>query len=1437
VLTLFSTQNHSNFNPSYNPYKSILIFLCVLIISNFSFLNLQAQCAGFCNLVENGDFEIQDPTHIDGNGNIIGGIYAGAMGWQEVCGTPDYFTINGNSTFILPTNETIPPTSCWSSPNQGFTAYLGGAISGFPIAEEWGGGNLLCNLDNNTGSNYYLFTCKAKVSNHNREVPGWLGYFNNPPVTYNKLGLFFTNNFPSYLINLNVAGLNPLNNFVVNSPDLNVPNNGEWNQISVAFQYTGAAIDLNKIVIGNEADAYTWNNPINQFNYLFIDDVELHQLNLDLKFINFPICANSSTNFTLNQYVNIPGGIFSGPGVYVSGTDYLFDASIAGPGSHTLLYTYTYNGCPITISQVIHVGLINVAKSGCMPALLQVTNTDGIYYNYNWLPNNGITLNTSLDEAILDPSATNIYTITGTDQIGCTVSTSINVIPENCGCGTETVNSTTILLPTNSNSNDLYTLASSNINLTVSIVGGLFKIDNQSSNQIDIYIQGQFEYLTPFEIRNCNIIMVPYEVGGFNQTEMKVNSNYIHLKNCNVSACHKMWKGISTTNLNTTLEIEGSTIKDMIEGVNVNGELPTLKIKGCVFANNIKSIAVYGLNANSNGFIKGNIFKTILDINNISTMLPPYSNQLGYHGIYLQDALHNFIIGDVANLTSNTFIQLQNGIYYNRSNLNPPFSTWQYGMESYNNIFNNITGGIIINEFNTENLLYEKHFGCGIYINNQLSNNEGGPTWIEPTWQIHNHNSFENVSKGIVANTSNMIAKENLMNNVQCGILNNRTEYCHYEINNNEINDAHLGIQFIGSSGGASEVLGNKIVLNPNFLVMTVPIYYYPLNGGGPIFNGYQDEALWPIGIDVKNFNTLTNSTFEIGKIEQNSNPYPWYDASDGFSNIIEVPGHGGFGIQMNYTGGAFNINRNLVKFTNTDITNCGANNPNLTIIGSCGSFTGISVSSAENSKFVQNKVKSDNAIYGTAFNNRPTRGIYLDNSTRLLLECNSTAKVHYGFEVRGNCFTDVNAVRGNRFSNHKLAMLFRSYNGNPGGFQDEIGTSSGTIQDNGNLFNDNYYAYSCPTCTTKVLRLTSNLDVNPDRKIFINPTNPYSTIPNNILPSESKSNFPANQSQYNVTLNSAFEINFCGEAPTSELLDEDSPIDPDLALDIATTSGLYYPLFDEVRDFMDKSTLFKDLDRDSVFRNSNTTLNTFYNTKQTENIGKIYGSDRKIAELLKNNLATVDSVTFITKLNEAKIATGNITIGTHNYENWEKFVNGIYLSILEYGVKSIDSTSKIQIGYIARQCPAAVGPCVYKARSIFATLVPGIQYYDDLACAAMLPSNKTGENPYKAEQDELAIIVPPMDSTNIHLAINEIKVYPNPIGKYDNLSISYNIPCNSKIDCIILDAVGKKVQTIELECGKRIVNTQLYQISSGIYTVIISSNDKKIFKQKLNVQ
>jgi hypothetical protein len=1086
------------------------------------------------------------------------------------------------------------------------------------------------------------------------------------------------------------------------------------------------------------------------------------------------------------------------------------------------IYTITVlgaNGCEtsstITINSGIFVSATANTTSACIgqPIILN----GGGATTYTW--SNGIINNIPFSFA-----ATNTYTVTGTNAInGCTNTSTItiNEIPfDLCACIPVTETPDFILTPP--------------INCSTAF-GGVSILNNKL-----ILIKGVFDICNNLTFNNCHIIMVPDMAGGVNQTAINTNGFNLELNDTEIESCgNEMWKGITVPNTIATVYIHNnSKLSDMIYGVHFTGTPftstnPIAKIENSTFSNNYYALRFYHMDENSAGYIRGNTFNTTgVGFKN------PYLAGKTFHAIDLFETLSGFEIGQ-STATANIFNNVQTGIY---SSLDAS-ATWTaassiYGFNATNNTFTNIIGGPQINDYNLNaNHLYGKEQGCAIYADNPNLHVKN-PTTITISEINVANNNFTDCSKGIVTNATHSIIDNNTMLNVQCGSMNNFTEWCKYSVTANTITNTHMGMQFVGNSGNNSQVVGNHIILNNNYLVMPVPVYYNDPNNGPPTFAYFEDRAIWPIGIDVKHSNNTYNSPFEIGSISSASIA----DINgELFSNIIDAPARGGVGIQMNLTGCGYNVEANLVRYTNADALNCGGlNNPINGVIGSCGNFMGVSISNAVNSMFVKNKVRSDNTFAQPVFHNRSSTGFFIDNSTKLLLQCNSVARLGFGFDVRGNCYTAEDAVRGNRFSDHKLAMVFRSYNSNPGGFQDIIGSASATnpYQDNGNLFNESYYAYSCPTCTTKVLRLTYSGDVNPLRKIYINPTNPNANNPGNIVQSESRTNYPLNNSQYFIDPDDNYIVYDECVAPSSEKMeDEDNSIEEGLATEIASNNGLTYPLFDEVRDYMDKSTLYRTLDVDTALRNSNSTLSTFYTTKQTDNIGNIRESDVKITELLTDTLAQTDSLVYANRLSLAKTAKNNIVIGTKAFENCERFINSIYLTIIENGINTVDSASLVGLSALAHECPAATGTCVYKARSILASIIPGLQYYDDDACAAALPSFKNGENLYLNEQTDLESLSPPVDSTASNVAVKVIKVYPNPVDRQANITLVYNLTCEAALACYITDVVGRRVQTINLECGNKRVQTNLDDLSTGIYNIVLLQNGKKIFNQKLDVR
>jgi gliding motility-associated-like protein len=138
-----------------------------------------------------------------------------------------------------------------------------------------------------------------------------------------------------------------------------------------------------------------------------------------------PVCADASAfSITQASILNgLPGnGVFSGPGVSPTGT---FDPTTAGPGTHTIRYTFnSTNGCSGFSERTIRVFPLPTANAG--PDLLVLEGTSvtiqgsatGTGLSYLWTPS------TFLDNAtLLKPTVTPIdelmYSLKVTSSDGC----------------------------------------------------------------------------------------------------------------------------------------------------------------------------------------------------------------------------------------------------------------------------------------------------------------------------------------------------------------------------------------------------------------------------------------------------------------------------------------------------------------------------------------------------------------------------------------------------------------------------------------------------------------------------------------------------------------------------------------------------------------------------------------------------------------------------------------------------------------------------------------------------------------------------------------------------------------------------------------------------------------------------------------------------------
>ena len=159
-----------------------------------------------------------------------------------------------------------------------------------------------------------------------------------------------------------------------------------------------------------------------------VDDIEIIEtpdVTLTLPFNAF---CMEDVSFVLTGGLPL-GGIYSGPGIKDGST---FSAIASGPGSHTITYTYTTNdGCEVIATDVVVVDEVNIIATAtpeeiCIgeSVLIETSISGGVApFIYSWSNGLGNATNHTVN-----PIVNTQYSVTVTDDNGCTASTFVNVI-------------------------------------------------------------------------------------------------------------------------------------------------------------------------------------------------------------------------------------------------------------------------------------------------------------------------------------------------------------------------------------------------------------------------------------------------------------------------------------------------------------------------------------------------------------------------------------------------------------------------------------------------------------------------------------------------------------------------------------------------------------------------------------------------------------------------------------------------------------------------------------------------------------------------------------------------------------------------------------------------------------------------------------------------
>ncbi len=209
----------------------------------------------------------------------------------------------------------------------------------------------------------------------------------------------------------------------------NTPTNGIWSGDGIVDPVAGA---FDPVVAGGGVHVLTYSYGEGS---CFVQDAKT-VLVVDLTQVDAG--PDESTCLTYDQIIlegySPPGGIWSGPGI----TDPVygvFDPALAGPGSHTLTYTFVddMSGCINTPTKVITVFPMenpnfNIPEMACRNDVIFFDNLVSDEYEYSWDFGDGATSNLYEPQHVYDVAGTYIASLTIENEFGCVGSIEYEIV-------------------------------------------------------------------------------------------------------------------------------------------------------------------------------------------------------------------------------------------------------------------------------------------------------------------------------------------------------------------------------------------------------------------------------------------------------------------------------------------------------------------------------------------------------------------------------------------------------------------------------------------------------------------------------------------------------------------------------------------------------------------------------------------------------------------------------------------------------------------------------------------------------------------------------------------------------------------------------------------------------------------------------------------------
>lgn len=1366
-----------------------------------------------CDFVCNGSFECQSVPTLSINGIFEENVY----NWNcPTSGTADLFSTN--STF---TSGVQSPCNMMGnqSPQNG-TSYAGiiwGQVVIFPADSDKT--EYIQTKLTNTLTSGAPYTCSMWVR---------AGEKNQYQFGNSQLGIFLTQG-PLSIPTTSMITLTP-NAVSTNTGVLN--QNNQWSKITLTFTASGGEDHL---TIGRPAGAptiaisqttnncSTWTNT-EFYSYLYIDNVSLVPTLTISANANFPVtCSGAPVNLTATSSIAgttftwMPGNL-TGSSVNVNptvSTTYTLLASggcaITNTASTTLVVTVTPQVITTSPSTTICIN-----TSATLTANASVSPA-----SFTWMPGNLIG-----SSVAVSPTATTIYTVTGTAANGCsaTKTVQVNVFTPP---GTFTLNASSSLLCIN---------------------------QGQSTSTLTATGSAGLNYTwTPGPLFGAAQTVTPSATTIYTTTALSVGC--IVTKTIAVAVqsacCTSTIPALTTTTLsgavitgpqviNFDLTISGSTSSRFQNGefliapnvkITVLGTTPeflligahlyacsTTMWKGIDILDGSRLVSVKSPTTGNSTLIEDAI--TAVNLDNVTTgssTLPLEITNTIFN--------KNYVAINISNVTTNSLEILYNkNVITSRSLTFTPTSwpntnTTGAGLRTANTTTTALAVPYLLQSAaiaNLKNPYTNQPSRIGINLNNVGSTSGGNYYGVTvgtstSTGGVSDFNIFDAQMFGVDATNSNFGSINNVYQNTQSILI--CTPRCRYEggtairttINSNL--NARLNMTAVGTNS-TSYSAGNRF-WNCHRAVEATNLYRLDCNYA--TFRSTQTTTAATSALLERGAYGISNTT---NRFEHNIR----YNNFNNINNPLSMIVYAG-----TYTYGVNSLYGVLANNVLIDYNYFGAQLTNGTGLGSAFLNTAINLQSATttgwnniaglglrigNNQFnrawrgtfidafayptqvTTNTVSllNDATILGTQYGIRSgnTPGIniannklnainttntlvtlvYLNSSPASAVTCNTLSASYQGFEFNSNSIRTV--WKGNDMSNHARGMVLSN-----NGIIDTQG-SAGNPSDNrwwGSWIGANNGTYVDGTSDAANSKLW-----NQNAGVWIPPNwgGPFPSTTYSVL-----ANTPTTTGTY-----------VCGSIPPPAMM---SQLSATTAPTLLTANANNASIEEQ---YIANNTTYRYLAANPTIKNNNTSYVNFYNAQANSSIAKFKQTEASLTN---------------GQITQAQTINNSVNVSNAVEDNYKSYYT-LYAKYKNGNFSSADSASLINL---AKLCPGVDGAIVYQARALYNLIYKTIKVYNENCSTINNSVSRFATN-----------------STETSNLIKNwtVDLYPNP--SRGNFTLVSKLE-SEELNVTITDVAGKLIYSNKVNTSNFIVNLDL-STKAGIYLINIKNSTNESITKKL---